>query len=120
MNAGMNAPAAFPTPWAARAFAIVSAAAEAGWFSLKQFQQALIEAIGKRERAGECIGEEGSYYDCWIEALTSLLLDRGVATQQVESVEMVIRARWASLTHTHDEDDDHAHVPQPILTEGGR
>jgi len=118
MNADMNTPAAFPSPWSARAFAIVNAVAEAGWFTLTQFQQALIRAIGQRERVGECIGDEASYYDCWIEALTSLLLERGVAARQVKSIEAAIRARWTALSHSHDE--EHEHEPHPIYTEAGR
>jgi len=117
MNTAFDtAPATFPTPWAARAFAIVTAVSQAGWFDLKAFQQGLIAAIHARESAGGCIADEAIYYDCWIEALTTLLRDKGVPQARLLAVEASIRQRLLSLAHDHD-DDDHDHPPQPVFVE---
>jgi nitrile hydratase accessory protein len=119
----------FPTPWAARAFALVNAVAEAGWFDLRDFQQALIDSIRARESRGGCIGDESAYYDCWIESLTTLLGKKGVAPSKLEDAETAIRERLASPAHTHahhhdEHDDDHDHrewgSPQPICVEAAR
>jgi nitrile hydratase accessory protein len=64
--------AAFSEPWMARAFGLVLALSERGLFSLKDFQAALIESVGRREKVG-CIAAETHYYTRWLEALTSLL-----------------------------------------------
>lgn len=130
MSAALQAaPATFPTPWAARAFALVNAVAEAGWFDLRHFQQVLIESIRVRESTGGCIGDEVAYYDCWIESLTTLLGTKGVAPSKLEAMETAIRERLASPAHTHGHDhdghdDDHDHreegSPQPIFVEAAR
>jgi nitrile hydratase accessory protein len=124
-----TAPATFPTPWAARAFALVNALAEAGWFDLRDFQTALIETIRTGEDNGACIADEATYYDCWIESLTALLVKKGVSPSAFERVEAAIRERLASPAHSHDHDedghdDDHIHrddgSPQPIHVEAAR
>lgn len=110
-----TAPSAFPTPWAARSFAIVNAAAEAGLFDLKDFQRVLIASIGAKEAAGGCIGDESAYYDCWIESLSVLVRERGVTPMKLAVVEASIRERFSSRHshhHPHDDHDahDHEHV----------
>lgn len=116
-------PATFPTPWAARAFALVNAIAEAGWFDLREFQQSLIASIQARESAGGCIGDEAGYYDCWVESLTALLHAKGVSCARLEAAETAIRERLAALAHPHDHDhdDDHDHEPpRPVHVEPAR
>lgn len=103
------APSTFPTPWAARAFAIVSAAAEAGLFDLKDFQRLLIAFIGSKEAAGACIGDEAAYYDCWIESLTALVRDRAAAPTRLPMIEASIRERFATR-HWHPAPIHHGHV----------
>ena len=128
-------PLMFPSPWSARAFAIVSAVAESGLFDPRDFQKALIAAISVREASGSCIGDEESYYDCWIESLTHLVHERGVSPMKLAVAEAGIRERVASLHavrghHHHDPSvshhhhhHDHAHgschegSPQPIFVE---
>jgi nitrile hydratase accessory protein len=112
-------PASFPTPWAARAFALVSAVAEGGWFELRDFQQALISAIGARESQGACIADEAAYYDCWVEALTTQLRDKGIPAARLEAAEAAIRQRLATLLHDHDH-DNHDEPPRPIHVEPAR
>lgn len=113
-----EAPATFPAPWAARAFAIVNAAAQAGWINLADFQQALIASIGKREATGECFGDEAVYYDCWIESLTDLIRARGVSRARLDATEEAIRRRIALLMPDHDHDHDHEDAqPRPVHVE---
>ena len=102
-------PAAFPSPWTARAFALVSAAAEAGLFDLREFQQKLIEKIAARENGGECIGDETAYYDCWIDALTALVGERGVSAGLLAAAEEQVRERFATRHQRHDHDHEHDH-----------
>lgn len=89
--------AAFSEPWMARAFALVLALSENGLFSLKDFQAALIELVGRHEEAG-CIAAETDYYTRWLEALTSLLrgchlLSEDVLTNTESSVVAEAAAR---------------------------
>lgn len=117
MNPSMTIPAVFPTPWAARAFALVHAMAQAGWFKLPEFQQALIASIRSHEQAHGCVGDDASYYDCWLEALTSLLRQRGLQ-QRLEAAEVALRSQPAVRAHAHDEEHHHHdHDPQPLYTE---
>ncbi|SMF48939.1 nitrile hydratase accessory protein [Tistlia consotensis] len=67
----------FAEPWMARAFALTLALSERGLFNLKDFQAALIEAVGRHEKAG-CIADETDYYTRWVEALSALLRARGL------------------------------------------
>ena len=135
MNAALEtAPATFPTPWAARAFALVNAAAQSGLFDLREFQQALITSIRAKEAEGGCIGDEAAYYYCWIESLTNLVRDRGVSPTKLAEAEAAIRERFASRQHQHDHHTHHDHhghdhhrhdehpgdTPRPIFVEQAR
>ena len=133
MNAGFDvAPTTFPTPWAARAFAIITAVSQAGWFELRDFQQALIRSIQARESTGGCIGDEAAYYDCWVEALTSLVREKGVSPGHFSEVEDAIHRRIALLKddqrhhHNHGHGYDHGHgqdvrdAPRPIFVEAAQ
>jgi nitrile hydratase accessory protein len=67
---------AFDTAWEIRAFALALAAHQGGQFDWPQFQQALVAAIRTWEESGT--GEEWRYYDRWLEALETLLAERGL------------------------------------------
>ena len=71
-----NGEVAFETAWEIRAFALALAAHQGGQYEWSQFQQALIAAIRTWEESGT--GEEWRYYDRWLEALETLLAERGV------------------------------------------
>ena len=84
--------AAFSEPWMARLFALTLGLSERDLFSLKDFQAALIEAVGSREKTG-CIDDEESYYTCWLAALTGLLRERAVLPEEtLGALERSIRA----------------------------
>ncbi len=65
---------AFPEPWAAEAFAMTVHLHENGLFSWTEWAEALSAEVHKPGRA-----EDGSdYFDCWVEALTGLLVGKGI------------------------------------------
>jgi nitrile hydratase accessory protein len=115
VNALNVSPASFPTPWAARAFAIVRAISEAKWIDLNAFQHELIDSISSHEQTGACIADEASYYDCWIVALTALIHKKGLANPRLCELEDEIRRSLLAMAHSHD--DEHDHAPEPIFTE---
>jgi nitrile hydratase accessory protein len=71
-----NGEVAFETAWEIRAFALALAAHQSGQYEWSQFQQALIAAIRTWEDTGT--EEQWRYYDRWLEALETLLAERGV------------------------------------------
>ncbi|WP_046633642.1 nitrile hydratase accessory protein [Neorhizobium galegae] len=65
----------FPEPWAAEAFAMTMHLRERGLFSWSEWAEALSGEVHKPGRA-----EDGSdYFDCWVAALSALLVDKGIA-----------------------------------------
>lgn len=65
----------FPEPWAAEAFAITVHLHERGLFDWNEWAQALSTEVHRPGRA-----EDGSdYFDCWVAALSGLLVEKGVA-----------------------------------------
>jgi nitrile hydratase accessory protein len=68
----------FPEPWAAEAFAMTVHLHERGLFSWPEWAERLSAELHKPDRA-----EDGSdYFDCWVAALSSLLVDRGATDGQ--------------------------------------
>ena len=61
----------FPSPWAARAFALAVGLSERGVFGWPDFSAALAEA-----RAAD---PDGDYFAAWLGALESVLARRGIA-----------------------------------------
>lgn len=102
--------AVFELPWAARLFGVTLAAAEAGAFTLAEFQQALIEAVRRHERAGGVIAGEAEYYERWAEALLSLL-----AARRLAGAEEAVRCAVPDHHHDHDEPPR----PEPIARHRG-
>ncbi|EJZ18151.1 hypothetical protein RCCGEPOP_27079 [Rhizobium sp. Pop5] len=65
----------FPEPWAAEAFAMTVHLHEKGLFSWGEWAETLSRQLHQPGRA-----EDGSdYFDCWVAALSELLVSRGVA-----------------------------------------
>ncbi|CAD7023502.1 nitrile hydratase accessory protein [Pseudorhizobium endolithicum] len=65
----------FPEPWAAEAFAMTVHLHEKGLFSWGEWAEALSAEVHRPGRA-----EDGSdYFDCWVEALTGLLVRKDIA-----------------------------------------
>jgi nitrile hydratase accessory protein len=65
----------FPEPWAAEAFAMTVHLHERGLFTWSEWAESLSGELHKPGRA-----VDGSdYFDCWVAALSALLVSRGVA-----------------------------------------
>ncbi|MFT4184481.1 MAG: nitrile hydratase accessory protein [Rhizobium sp.] len=65
----------FPEPWAAEAFAMTVHLHERGLFGWSEWAECLSSELHKPGRA-----EDGSdYFDCWVAALSGLLVAKGVA-----------------------------------------
>jgi nitrile hydratase accessory protein len=94
--------AVFLEPWMARAFGLTIALSEKGLFSLKEFQAALIEAVGHHEKAA-CITNDAEYYTRWIEALMTLLRQRALLSDAELSAieENLIAEAAARKEHQH-------------------
>lgn len=103
---------AFDSPWSARLFAITLACAEAGVFSLSEFQAAMIAAVGRHEESNR-IEDEQTYYERWIEALVGLLHGKGVVDEpRLRLVEEDLRAALAAM-HRHGSEA----APHPLRIE---
>jgi nitrile hydratase accessory protein len=82
---------AFAEPWQAHAFAIAVLASRRGCFTWPEWTRALARELGGASDAGSPTGER-NYYDCWLSALQSLLLDKGA----IGEGELNVRKRaWA-------------------------
>jgi len=69
----------FPEPWTADAFAMTVHLHEKGLFAWSEWAEALSKELHKPGRA-----RDGSdYFDCWVAALSELLVSRGVADASV-------------------------------------
>ena len=68
----------FAAPWQAHAFALTLALHERGVFSWPQWTAALAATIARAQACGE--HDDGhAYYHHWLDALETLLLERGLA-----------------------------------------
>jgi nitrile hydratase accessory protein len=116
----------FPSPWSARAFGIVLAAAERKLFSLADFQQELIKEIAIYERTAGPIDSEDTYYSRWVAALSRLLEGKGLlGKRRLLAAEDAIRTTL--VTNGHDSDHEHrindggnSFSPAPIYREYGQ
>jgi nitrile hydratase accessory protein len=70
----------FPEPWAAEAFAMTVHLHRKGLFDWSEWAAALSSEVHKPGRA-----QDGSdYFDCWVAALSNLLVDKGLTeTKQI-------------------------------------
>ena len=101
----MNGELAFDELWQGRVFGIARSLAESGLYSWDDFRARLIAAIADWEANAEP-GAEYRYYDCFLAALESLLVERRL----VMPGELAARIdQFASRPHGHDHDHDHDH-----------
>lgn len=96
----------FAEPWESRAFGLAVSLHAAGAFSWKDFSTRLAGSIARWER-GHSPGEEYSYYRCWLEALESLLDERGILGR-AELLERAARLEHRPAGHDHRH-GDHEH-----------
>ena len=100
-----NGELAFDELWQGRVFGIARSLAEGGLYSWDDFRARLIAAIAEWD-VNARPGQEYRYYDCFLSALESLLVER----QLVMPGELADRIRqFAARPHGHDHDHDHHH-----------
>ena len=92
-----NGELVFAEPWESRAFAMAVALCEAGVFTWREFQEALIARIARQHDTST----DWCYYEHWLGALEDVLARRGAATADD------VRARATELAqraagHDHD------------------
>lgn len=76
-----NGELVFDAPWEGRSFGLALALHEQGLFDWEEFRQRLIGRITDHPT--------GDYYEQWLRALESLLLDKGLMTRE----ELAVRAQ---------------------------
>jgi nitrile hydratase accessory protein len=73
-------PPAFAEPWQARAFAVAVLASRQGCFTWSEWTHALGHEL-RHAPAAAAQPSEAGYFDCWLAALQSLLLGKGLIGQ---------------------------------------
>jgi nitrile hydratase accessory protein len=98
-----NGELVFQTPWEGRAFGLAVAMNDRGLYHWNEFRARLVARVA----AGDAAGDSATYYERWLAALETLLLERGFVTRE----ELDHRtAEYASGERDDDHDhDDHAH-----------
>ena len=87
----------FEEPWQAEAFALAVGLHAAGVFSWPEWSQTLAEEIAElAERDSE------DYFGCWLNALETLLTEKGVATRsELTEVAAAWREAYRTTPHGH-------------------
>jgi nitrile hydratase accessory protein len=75
-----EAPDAFAEPWQARAFAVAMLASKQGCFTWSEWTHALGHELQHAPDAAAEAAEAG-YFECWLSALQSLLIGKGLIGQ---------------------------------------
>jgi nitrile hydratase accessory protein len=93
----------FKAPWEAQAFALALALHERGAFTWPEWAAALSAAIGRAQAAGDPDTGD-TYYQHWLDALETLVIDKGLADAQ----------RLHALEHAWEAAADRTPHGQPI------
>ena len=94
-----NGELVFREPWEARAFGLAVALAETEALSLEFFRKNLIVEVAARERSLRDGGEAWSYYESWLKALESSVVD-GAIVQKSSIADRCVS--YAARPHGHD------------------
>ena len=70
----------FDHEWQRRAFGLAVALSEFGHYGWEEFQQSLIQTIGKWENTPESRRGGWEYYDHWVAALEKVIADHKLLT----------------------------------------
>ena len=100
-----NGELVFEAPWESRAFGLAVAMSDQEQYAWEEFRQRLIAQIG----AADAAGAESSYYERWLAAFESLLVERGLLSRDEldrRTAEYASGARDDDHDH-HDEADHH-------------
>ncbi|WP_411283115.1 nitrile hydratase accessory protein [Lapillicoccus sp.] len=102
-----NGELVFSAPWESRAFGLAISMVESGQFDWDEFRVHLSAriALGEQEAAAH-----GSYYECWLDALETLSVERGVIdAQDVGDRARVLAERAPGHDHGDHDHGDHDH-----------
>ena len=81
-----NGELVFDAPWQSRAFGVAAALAEAGCIDWSRFQAVLIERVGRADTEQLDTGRPSVYWQCWLDAMGSL----------VEGADMIGPGVWSA------------------------
>ncbi len=100
-----NGELVFAAPWESRAFGLAISMAESGLFSWDEFREQLSARIARWESLSEQDqGDDWSYYECWLDALEQLVVERGVIeTGAVGERADALSQRTPGHDHDHGE-----------------
>ena len=100
-----NGELVFAEPWEGRVFGMAHALAAAGVFTWDEFRVQLIASIQRWEGAADAAATY-CYYECFAQALATLLAAKGVC----DAVLLAARgAELAARAPGHDHSHDHSH-----------
>ena len=106
--------ASFPAPWAARAFAMTRTLSTGGHFTGAEWARVLGRELHLHQGLLQSrMSEDLAYYRCWVNALESLLGEKGLLNSS--SLQSAASATVANWPHP----DHHAHL-EPIAVSPAR
>jgi nitrile hydratase accessory protein len=94
-----NGELVFEAPWESRAFGLAVAMSDRDQYAWEEFRQRLIARIG----AADASGDPSTYYERWLAAFESLLVERGFVNPDE------LDRRTAEYASGARDDDDHDH-----------
>jgi nitrile hydratase accessory protein len=99
-----NGELVFTAPWESRAFAMAISMSESGQIAWEDFRRHLIGRIAAWEKAGD---GEWSYYECWLDALEALAVERGLLPHgTLDDRAEALAQRPAGHDHRQPHDED--------------
>ncbi len=72
----------FAAPWEAKAFAMIVSLAEAGHFSWSDWVEHFSTEVAAATAAEASGGEAKTYYEQWLDAAETLLVEKGVTSRE--------------------------------------
>ena len=72
----------FSEPWEAKAFAIIVKLAQAGHFTWSEWVDCFSKEVAAATAVEAAGGSAKSYYEQWLDAAETLLVDKGVTSRQ--------------------------------------
>jgi len=101
-----NGELVFEAPWESRAFGLAVAMSDQDQYAWEDFRQRLIAEIGTADASGA----PSNYYERWLAAFESLLVERGFVSKDELDRRTAEYATGARDDDDHDHDDaDHHH-----------
>ncbi|HEX7587302.1 MAG TPA: nitrile hydratase accessory protein [Anaerolineae bacterium] len=92
----------FPTPWAARAFAMTLQLHQAGHFTWPEWVSVFSDQLSTSTHGPHALaGDAEDYYECWVEALEKILATKEVFDRRALHASRVSTiANWPEPDHS--------------------